>query len=190
MLGLRVQMFSLPKQGYRPDEYEDAGAHNTTATRLALADGASDSFESRLWAQALVQAFIDTPPAPQREALLTWLAAPIQVWRQGIHWEHLPWYAEEKARRGAFATLLGAIFTWPIADGPDAGGAVAQWQAMAVGDTCLFQVRGADLIACFPVAQAADFGTTPALLSTRLDYNHRSLVTLAGVSGAPVFTNP
>ena len=63
-------------------------------------------------------------------------------------------------------------------------GAVAQWQAMALGDACLFQVRGADLIACFPVTHAADFGTTPALLSTRHDYNRRSLEALGTCAGA------
>jgi hypothetical protein len=31
------------------------------------------------------------------------------------------------------------------------------------------------MIACFPVERAADFGTTPPLLSTRRDYNRRSL---------------
>jgi len=183
MLGLRVQTFSLPKGGYRPEEYEDAWAYDVAATRLALADGAADSFESRLWAQALVQAFIHAPPLPQREALLTWLDTPIQVWKQGIHWERLPWYAEEKARRGAFATLLGVTFMWPEAECPEAVGAVVQWQAMAVGDACLFQVRGADLVAGFPVAQAADFGTTPALLSTRLDYSHCSLEALGTCAG-------
>jgi len=81
MLGLRVQTFSLPKRGYRPEEYEDAWAH--TATRLALADGASDAFESRLWAQALVQAFIHQPPESHSAALLDWLVTPIQVLERG-----------------------------------------------------------------------------------------------------------
>ncbi len=180
MLRLQIHTFALPKQGYQPDEYEDAWAHDATATRLALADGASDSFESRLWASALVQAFIDTPPAPQPEALLAWLEAPLHVWRQGIRWQHLPWYAEEKARRGVFATLLGLTFAWPETPAAEAE---ASWQAVALGDACLFQIRHETVIARFPVTQAADFGTTPALLSTRRDYTERSLAALATCTG-------
>lgn len=183
MLRLQIQTFTLPKQGYQPDEYEDAWAHDATATRLALADGASDSFESRLWAQALVQSFIDAPPAPQPEALLTWLEVPLHVWRQGIRWEHLPWYAEEKARRGAFATLLGLTFAWPESTAAEADIAEVAWQALALGDACLFQVRHETVIVRFPVTQAADFGTTPALLSTRHDYTERSLAALATCTG-------
>ena len=181
MLGLRVQTFSLPKQGYQPEEYEDAWAH--TATRLALADGASDAFESRLWAQALVQAFIHQPPESHRAALLDWLATPIQVWKEGIHWQLLPWYAEEKARRGAFATLLGVTFAWSATDGARETDATAPWLAMAVGDVCLFQIRAQEVIVHFPVQCAADFGTTPPLLSSRLDYNRRSLEALRTCTG-------
>lgn len=181
MLGLRVQTFSLPKRGYQPEEYEDAWAH--TATRLALADGASDAFESRLWAQALVQAFIHQPPEAHRVALLDWLATPIQVWKEAIHWQQLPWYAEEKARRGAFATLLGVTFAWPAADATGAAEATAPWSAMAVGDVCLFQIRAEQVIVHFPVQYAADFGTTPPLLSSRSDYNRRSLEALCTCTG-------
>jgi hypothetical protein len=178
---LHVQTFALPKHGYRPEEYEDAWAH--TATRLALADGASDAFESRLWAQALVQAFIQQPPASSHGALLDWLLLPIQVWHAGIHWPQLPWYAEEKARRGAFATLLGVTFAWPPADDTAAVDTTASWAALAVGDVCLFQIRAEEVIVHFPVQHAADFGTTPPLLSSRPDYNRRSLQALCTCTG-------
>jgi len=181
MLGLRVQTFSVPKQGYQPEEYEDAWAY--TATWLALADGASDAFESRLWAQALVQAFIHQPPELRRAALLDWLAAPIQVWKEGIHWQQLPWYAEEKARRGAFATLLGVTFAWSTTGGTGETDTTAPWAAIAVGDVCLFQIRAQEAIVHFPVHRAADFGTTPPLLSSRLDYNRRSLEALRTCTG-------
>jgi hypothetical protein len=183
MLGLRIQTFSLPKQDHQQEEYEDAWACNTPVTRLALADGASDAFESRLWAQALVQAFIREPPAQHCETLLDWLATPTQVWKEGIHWERLPWYAEEKARRGAFATLLGVSFAWPGANSTGEAGAIAQWQAIALGDVCLFQIRGEEVMAHFPIEQATDFGTTPPLLSTRLEYNRRTLEALRTSTG-------
>lgn len=178
MLGLCVRTFSLPKHGYRPEEYEDAWANDARLHRLAIADGASDGFESRLWAQALVQAFIQSPPSPHNEKLLDWLTVPVQTWKEGIQWTQLPWYAEEKARRGAFATFLGVTFSWPTTDGKGEMATMGRWRAIAIGDACLFQIRGEETIVYFPVAQSTDFGTTPPLLSTRLDYNHRSLQAL------------
>lgn len=183
MLRLRVQAFSLPKRGHQPEEYEDAWAYDTAATRLALADGASDAFESRLWARALVQAFISEPPTPDSETLLHWLVAPMQVWKAGIQWDKLPWYAEAKARRGAFATLLGVSFVWPTSDCPREASIAAPWQAMAVGDACLFQIRREEIIVHFPVEQARDFSTTPPLLSTQMGYNRRSLEALQTRNG-------
>jgi hypothetical protein len=223
---LHLQAFCLPKAGNRREEYEDAWACDAETGRLAVADGASDAFESRLWAAALVQAFVREPPPSDIEAMLGWLAAPAQVWRAGIRWDQLPWYAAEKARRGAFATLLGLTFTWPSADSADAsvhshrsipstgsgqalsgtprslrGEAegcdltlddcsatpeqmpVCGWQAVAVGDACLFQVRDDALLSSFPVTEAAAFGTTPPLLSTRADYSRRSLEHLSMAAG-------
>src|SRR5216683_2490624 len=103
---INVQAFCLPKAGNSPDEYEDAFQYNESARSLAIADGASDAFESRLWAQALVRAFVRQPPMLDANGILEWLKAPIKVWKEGIDWEKLPWYSAEKARRGAFSTFL------------------------------------------------------------------------------------
>jgi hypothetical protein len=177
MLELDIQAWHLPKAGNRWEECEDACAYRTRTKRLAVADGASDAFEARLWAKALVRAFVKRPPDPSTESLIGWLEAPIQTWTQGIRWDQLAWYAEEKARRGAFATLLGVVFA------PPETSSSGSWQAIAVGDTCLFHVRQDRMIAGFPVEEAAAFGNTPVLLSTRPDYNRRSLEELKTMSG-------
>jgi hypothetical protein len=101
---------------------------------------------------------------------LRWLEPPIQSWHNQVHWDQLPWYGLEKARRGAFSTLLGVTFTLPEGEIH-----MARWQAIALGDTCLYQIRGEKVVVHWPIAQAADFGTAPALLSTRPEYNRRSL---------------
>jgi hypothetical protein len=183
MLRLHVQAFYLPKAGNQPEEYEDAWACDEEAKRLAIADGASDAFESRLWAKALVQAFIREPPTSDSESMLRWLESPIQVWKEGIHWDELPWYAVEKARRGAFSTLLGVTLAWPTSNSTEGALSSGHWSAVAVGDTCLFQIRGDEVIVRFPMERAADFGTTPPLLSTRQDYNRRSLDELRSCEG-------
>jgi hypothetical protein len=180
MLHLRVEGFVHPKDGYQLEECEDAWACDSTATHVALADGASDAFESRAWARALVQAFVQESPPSQEVGLDDWLAAPIQAWRAGICWEELSWYHEEKARRGAFAALLGIVFTWST---PGAASPMAAWRALAVGDVCLFQIRAEEVLVHGPVARAADFGTSPPLLSTRAEYNRHSLEALQTHTG-------
>ena len=174
MIRLSVQAFSLAKAGNQPEQYEDAWDDNQETKRLAIADGASDAFESRLWACSLVQAFVSQPPAPDATSIEGWLSEPIKAWRAQIQWQKLRWYAAEKARRGAYATLLGVTFNWP-ADQMTEDVAAVEWQAMAIGDACLFQVREEQVITRFPIEQSAEFGTTPALLSTRPSYNQRSL---------------
>ena len=152
--------FSLPKAGNRADEYEDA--FRVVYPRAAVADGASDSAFARQWANALADAFVSAPPEPDDlddDALATWLAPPQQAWHDAVPWDRIPWHGEAKARAGAFATLVGLT----IGAAPNYPAAL-RWQAMAVGDSCLFVVRDDDLAVSFPVAAAAEFDNNPALL--------------------------
>src|SRR5581483_11095363 len=71
-----------------------------------------------------------------------------------------PWYAAEKARRGAFAAMVGLSL---VEDGT--------WSAMAVGDCCLFQVRDDALVVSFPMKRSADFSLTPLLIGSRQERN-------------------
>jgi hypothetical protein len=172
---LQIRAYSIEKEGNSPEEYEDAWAMDDSRQRVAIADGASDAFEARLWAEALVSTFVqEPPPRPSADALLAWLERPALIWREGIDWEDLRYYHEEKARRGSFAAFLGAVFSIP---GPDQAGGrlprgeVARYTAVAVGDSCLFHVRGGELVTHFPVEKTSDFGTTPLLLSTIMAHN-------------------
>jgi hypothetical protein len=75
----------------------------------------------------------------------------------------LPWYAEEKLRSGAFSSLLGLT----IRCNSSAENIVAvTWEAMAIGDSCLFQVSNDNLVAAFPLDHSDDFNSRPILLST------------------------
>ncbi len=168
--------FTCPKQGNNQEQFEDAWGVDLSTFRLAVADGASDSFDSRQLAQLVVDAYIHEPPLPNAESVLAWFAPIAEMWRDNIAWSGLPWYAEAKAKLGSFATLLGIEFEIPHEDAP--AEAIVRWHAMAVGDVCLFQVRGENLIVRFPVQTALDFSSTPALLSTRSDYTRRSLAEL------------
>jgi hypothetical protein len=79
-------------------------------------------------------------------------------WASDVGSQPLPWYAEAKFAQGAFATFLGVVlksFGRP------------SWQAVAVGDSCLFQIRDGQLRQAFPLTQSSEFDNSPRLLGSR-----------------------
>lgn len=154
----------LPKSGNTAEEYEDAWAvGDETAEaadrfRCAVADGATEASFSGLWARLLTQGYCDGAFAD--EPSLADFAPQQAVWAREVATIRLPWYAEEKARSGAFSALLGLSIA--AVTGP-AGG---RWAALAVGDSCLFQVRDDQLLLAWPLAAAESFTNSPMLLSS------------------------
>jgi len=177
MVAFQISGFSMQKAGNKPEEYEDAWASCVHPTRIAVSDGATDSFESGRWSRTLVEHVIVDPPR-SAEDMLGWVAAPIKTWKAGINWNSLPWYGTEKANRGAFATLLTVEFEDSLEAQTDIGAVALRYLATAVGDACLFHVQDDQLIVRFPLSLSTDFGTMPPLLSTRDDYNGKSLESL------------
>ncbi len=162
-----VEGFWLPKAGHREEEYEDALSHRKVqrkltkrAPRFAVADGATESSFSGLWAQSLVrsnsQAPLNTANVRRRVKALG------RKWLRKVTAKPLPWYAERKMRQGAFSTFLGLSLK-NDASTTSVGG---KWTSFAVGDSCLFQVRGSELVTCFPIEHADQFGYHPLLLSS------------------------
>ncbi len=145
---------TLPKRGNRADEYEDALAANAERGRYAIADGASESSYASVWARLLVDDFVNSPSSD----LAPWAArlpALQQRWAAQVGNAALPWFAEIKLQQGAFATFLGVA----VQD--------RRWEAVAVGDSCLFQTRSGRLHQAFPLVCPDDFGTTPWLVGSR-----------------------
>jgi hypothetical protein len=169
MMRFDARGFRLPKRGNADDECEDALAFDERRAVFAVADGATESSFSALWSDILTKSFIAAPPGRRRcRGLNAWLAPLLQRWREQIPWERLAWFAEEKAREGAFSTFLGLAF------GRTPKGEW-RWRAMAIGDCCLFQVRGAELVQAYPVERAAEFGNTPRLLPSLPEKAARAL---------------
>ena len=63
-------------------------------------------------------------------------------------------------RQGTFAALLALELT------TDETGTGCQWHAAAVGDSCLFHVRGEDVLVSFPLDDPEDFNNRPLLLGS------------------------
>jgi hypothetical protein len=156
---LRWQAFRLSKRGHTAEEYEDAFAGDPAAGRFAIADGASEASFAGVWARALVEGFVSAPGRPWQN--LRWLQPQRQHWAEQVDGLALPWYAEQKRDQGAFATLLG-LALWPAAS--DQSG---RWRALAIGDSCLFHIRGERFLTSFPLTETAEFGNRPNLLGSR-----------------------
>ena len=190
--------FWLPKAGNAESDYEDAFA--VAGQRVAIADGATESSFARAWAEALVQGLVSAdlsadgidPRDAAAAALQRKVTSLQRVWHSRIAWDRLPWFAEDKARSGAFATLL----TFHYGVDMEEGGAVdegaekgasrnsaARWSAVAVGDSCLFQVRDRAMIAAFPLERAEQFNSRPMLLSSNAANNERVWDTLVQREG-------
>ncbi len=151
---MTFRAFFLPKRGNTATEYEDAFAGSAEQGRFAIADGAAESSFAAEWARILVEEFVRSPAGPLAE----WPARlpPLrQQWLAGVSGLPLPWYAEEKVEQGAFATFLGLVVQ------------PANWQAIAVGDSCLFQVREGGLLRCFPLTRSEEFGNAPWLVGSQ-----------------------
>src|SRR5262245_14812245 len=153
-----IGAFRMPKAGCSQAEYEDAIAWSSRRRRFAVADGASASAFARLWAQLLVRAYVGGHL--RAESLEADLGPSQSLWASQVDQRPLAWYAQEQARRGAFAALAGLALH-------DDG----SWSALAVGDCCVFQVRDEALLAAFPLDDASAFDNRPLLLGSRAESN-------------------
>ena len=171
-----VKNFSVPKRGNSAEEYEDASAHSTY--RFAVADGATESSFAERWAQGLVKQFIDSPPDHMRNPkipLEEWLKPLQKEWHASIPWDRLPWYAEEKARGGAFSAFLGVEIT----PAPSRFRFIdifkrrkgTRWHAFSVGDCCFCHIREDALLKSFPFEKSEQFNSRPLLICSNPSRN-------------------
>jgi len=164
-LKIEFRQFRLPKRGDAV-ECEDAAAGDPLRGRFAIADGTGESAHAGLWARLLVEEFVRRPearPAPWS----VWLPAVQQRWSAEVQsLATVPaaasWYNENRRQQGAFAAFLGVtIEEWQLF-----GLRRKRWRALAVGDSCLFQVRAGRLRCAFPLTRSDEFGNTPALVGS------------------------
>jgi hypothetical protein len=168
--GLGGDGIRFPKSSAAGNECDDAWALDLTCGRAAVADGASSAYMSGEWAHLLVTAYVADPPAHELVGLRRWILECSQRWASTaaaeVPDEAGDWWTEASARRGSFATLLG------VRVGTDEVSGDVCWDAVAVGDSCLVQVRPTDdsgpsqLVSAFPVDHSAAFGGSPELVPT------------------------
>lgn len=156
---LAARAFAAPKKGNSAAEYEDSywpqkdAEWDVELFRYSVADGATQTSFSKAWADLLVRAYCK---GNLNKTGLVRTLEPLQAkWLKIVSEKPLPWFAQEKVRQGAFATLLGLTMMKS-----------GVWNAQAVGDSCLFQVRKEKLIHTWPLQAPEDFDNSPILLSS------------------------
>lgn len=174
--------FWLPKAGNIASLYEDAYfpydepqsatiPHNQKYQRYAIADGASTAYLSGSWATLLVDRF----GSYDGEITNTNFFDLIQTLNLDENWnlqlteyikkredegKPLSWYDEMALQNGAASTFLEISF--PLEEDKIKD----NFSALAIGDSCLFQIRDDELITKFPLNSSADFDNSPLLISS------------------------
>jgi hypothetical protein len=176
----QIVVFSAPKQGYAPGEWEDGAAGgwipglrsgDPPRVRFAVADGATEAYESARWVEQLIGSFMSpdqagaaSRPELERVSLSEWFRAMQERWQAAA--PAAQDYIEElKIRQGTLATFVGGEILGLETPAPF-------WRAAALGDSVLFHVRGGNLVDQFPRMRSSDFASSPAGISSlpgRLD---------------------
>jgi hypothetical protein len=171
-----VRHFVLPKEGSGAEECEDAVAFDAGSLRFAVADGASEAFDARRWATRLAAEWVGAVRAPLTAAEFgPWLKEQGEWLHASWEGKKLPWYAEEKRRAGSFAAFVGLRL--------EADGRGMSWRAVALGDSCLVQRRGGEVVSSFPLDSHEAFNSTPWLVPSSGGARETALSRLAEREG-------
>ncbi len=142
---------SVPKDPTRQDLNEDVWATEERVTRVAVSDGASESFDSRTWARLLVEKYILDP-----EITPAWVSGVAAEYKASVDYEQLSWSKQAAYDRGSFASLLAIELAL---NGTEV-------EVLAVGDSVAMHTSSELLLSSFPYTTPEEFDSRPELLST------------------------
>lgn len=148
---------TVPKDPECPEANEDKFAFSEDGRRLALCDGASESFNSMLWADLLARKFIADPKVNPE-----WVASALAEYSAAHDFPSMSWSKQAAFERGSFATLIG----------------IEQFEehqtvdVLAIGDSITMLVDCGKLIHAWPFDDPEKFKERPTLLATLPAHNH------------------
>lgn len=146
----------VPKDSSFPDANEDAFVLAADVGRVAVSDGASESFDSKTWAHLLTARFVRHP-----ELSASWLADAIADYLAQFDLAQMSWSKQAAFDRGSFATLLGVEEFL-------GNGTV---DVICVGDSLAVLLDGVDFVDSFPYMRAEEFQQRPELFCTNSTLN-------------------
>lgn len=142
---------SVPKDSAYPESNEDKLCICDDTRLYVMSDGASESFNSQLWADVLVQQASSGIPQTR---FTHWLKQAIAQYEDRSDLTNLSWSQEAAFARGSFASLLVVRL---LDD---------HIEAIAIGDTVALLVTKGGISHSFPYSESEQFQQRPHLLST------------------------
>lgn len=147
---------TCPKELQEAGSNEDQSAFSEDGARFALCDGASESYNSRLWAKVLAEKFASNPAfGPE------WLAEALKDYISGHDFEAMTWSQHAGFDRGSFSTLLGIEFDLEN----------RTVDVLAIGDCVAVLIDGERFVEAWPFADPERFKEHPTLLATKSEHN-------------------
>lgn len=142
---------SIPKDPNYPEANEDKFAFSEDGRRVALSDGASESFDSKLWADLLAHAFVADPKVRPE-----WVHSAQAEYVAAHDFQSMSWSKQAAFERGSFATLIG-VEQFEEYDAVE---------ILAIGDSIALLVDEGKLIHGWPFEDPEKFKERPTLLAT------------------------
>ena len=167
MIKLTTSSFTTYKEAESPDDCQDAYCWDGEKACYAIADGATRSFFPREWATLLVEYFCENPDLSLvKKDWRDWLAPIQQKWYEQIEGkvkERNLFYLTNRfnSQEPAVSTFIGIQFN------KDRG----EWEAMIVGDSCLFH-KNASGFKSYLIENSADFTNHPEAFASFAKDNH------------------
>jgi hypothetical protein len=147
---------SCPKDPYGSDINEDRWAFSEQNGTLALCDGASESFDSSVWAQILADKFVLDPAVTPE-----WLSDALADYVSRHDFNTMSWSRQASYERGSFSTLLGAQHIH--------GNRTIE--ILATGDSLAVLADGNRFVSSWPYSDPESFKERPTLFSTLPEHN-------------------
>ena len=147
---------SVPKSDIDSDYCEDVFKIDCGRNIAALCDGATESYNSKGWANILCNKFIKVPYVNSR-----WITGAVKQYIKSENVKNLNWAQQFAFERGSFSTLLGVKINYKK----------KYIKLYGIGDSIAVIVTNDTILTTFPLYKSADFHKRPTLLSTRMSDN-------------------
>lgn len=144
----------VPKNISEPDLIEDVYSQENYL--VALCDGASESFDSKTWAELLANKFCHAP-----EVNSEWVNGVVCRYLEQFDLTKMSWSKQAAFERGSFSTLLGVQYF----------ASSSTIEITGIGDTIALFIDCNMETTSFPYTSADEFKKQPELLATKPEYN-------------------
>lgn len=147
---------SVPKDPCSPESNEDKFAFSDDGVRLSLCDGASESFDSKLWADLLAHKFIADP-----KVCPEWIDSVLSEYSSAHDFATMSWAKQAAYERGSFSTLIGLEYFQEHKAA----------EIIAIGDSIALLFDGNKFVSGWPFEEPGRFKERPTLLATISGHN-------------------